>query len=390
MMSHSFALRFVVLAQIVGTLTSAFAAGDLESRLSDGNRRYQSVLNALDIKYARGGGDPADETPASYFKRYPDLAVTRIHARGESDSAPGKLALMVSSDPLLGAPIIQGFRDWSQASSSPNPTSLNLSRFKAKKAWDISALVPSSIASLIDRYTQSRVNCWNIASFSSGLTRGIYGMKPLEFNHLMKSPLVRKLGASDATMPGDLVVFRTVNTADVDKVDPKNESHAAVYISERMMLSKNGAKEERVTKLADSRLVFTTYVLPEANSGLSPIAVDTYRVVKTFEGFVEEQRSSLSQGLLDALVILAELETITKFVNADADNFDQDNASDEEMDRFQEQVREQRKLMYQKARQLKDLSNPVLLQNPDFTWQSPEVGIWQLIDARLGGMLVSL
>lgn len=109
-------------------------------------------------------------------------------------------------------------------------------------------------------------NCWEFACYLTGSIHSITGgMDEEEFAFWLTTSKYKKLGATEVPQPGDLVAIRTKT------VDGKiGDAHGAVYISERLMLSKNGIAFEDPYRLQSTDEVFGTYMPKLPKSCINP------------------------------------------------------------------------------------------------------------------------
>jgi hypothetical protein len=78
----------------------------------------------------------------------------------------------------------------------------------------------------------------------------LHETSPIEFNFWIESPLARKLNDNESLKPGDVIVFRQGN----------DEVHTAVFLTPRVVLSKNGTEETRPYRIMEINEMAAQYL----------------------------------------------------------------------------------------------------------------------------------
>ncbi len=82
-------------------------------------------------------------------------------------------------------------------------------------------------------------NCWGHSALVAGTVNGVKELSADGFTYLMRSPLCHRLTATEQPRAGDLIVFRGAEVKNGRA--SYSEVHTAVWISDRLWSSKNGA-----------------------------------------------------------------------------------------------------------------------------------------------------
>jgi len=123
---------------------------------------------------------------------------------------------------------------------------------------DISACVPPLVNEVHGyRPKNEGPNCWNLCLVMQHVLPGLRYTTPQEMTFFLQSPLCRKLDATENKRPGDIGAIREDDGGVLDEV------HGFIYLSETMVYSKNGYRNNTAFKLQSSDGVYDHYGVPD-------------------------------------------------------------------------------------------------------------------------------
>ena len=244
----------------------------------------------------------------SFWSHYPRFGFTIVDKRFILTTKTKELNLKLQNDLIA-------WKTSAGESIGESAPEIKLAQIAEGVSYDVTSLLPKGALELHGRLAKRNVNCWSTACYATGITNGLFGMNAFHFAFWMESPLAAKLSLNEEILPGDVVVYRK----------GKEESHAALYVSEDLTLSKNGkgddlfllqdAREvsylyQRSEKPEDSTLPFKKQTFPKDKD----ITTSIYRV-KPWGKFLEENKAQITPELKAALNELDQLERHSIFYN---------------------------------------------------------------------------
>lgn len=120
-------------------------------------------------------------------------------------------------------------------------------------AWDITDILNETIRSKLGlKSNVDGPNCWNLCLVHSGIAQDEHSTYPTEFTHWLKSSLAEEILDPKDLEPGDIVAIR--------HDERRGETHGFIYISPRIVLSKNGASKHSANELLDINEVGNLYL----------------------------------------------------------------------------------------------------------------------------------
>jgi len=164
---------------------------------------------------------------------------------------------------------------------------------------DVTSLIPNKFLGLNEYHSPSDgPNCWNLAMYLSQVSFSLHETSPKEFKFFIESPLAKKLSETDFIQAGDIIVFR----------NGSDEVHAAVFLSPRLVISKNGTEETRPYRIMALNEMAAQYHNPHPIFGTR--LSDQWFVVRLspLNKYVNENRARLSTNILAAYESLHVLE----------------------------------------------------------------------------------
>lgn len=116
---------------------------------------------------------------------------------------------------------------------------------------DVTSLIPKTFGTL-NEFSPPRngPNCWNFSLYFNRIAFSLHETSPAEFKFWIESPLARKLNDSESLKPGDIIVFRLGN----------DEVHTAVFLTPKIVLSKNGTEETRPYRIMELNEMTAQYL----------------------------------------------------------------------------------------------------------------------------------
>ena len=162
-------------------------------------------------------------------------------------------------------------------------------------AYDITDFADPLAKRLVGRWVFDGPNCWNLCLIHRELTGAIAATRDTEFRHWMASPLSQEVRNVADLQPGDIVAFRQGD----------EEVHGAVYLSPRILLTKNGTEEVRPYRLMDLNEVYNVY-RPMSND------IKLFRV-KALPAFLAENPALKTPALTDLMTKMSALDAKISF-----------------------------------------------------------------------------
>ncbi len=164
---------------------------------------------------------------------------------------------------------------------------------------DVTSLIPKTFNALNEFYSpNSGPNCWNFSLYFNRIAFSLHETSPIEFKFWIESPLARKLNDNESLKPGDVIVFRLGD----------DEVHTAVFLTPRVVLSKNGTEVTRPYRIMEINEMAAQYlnVHPVFGTRLS----DHWFVVRlsSLEKYYGENKSKFGLVVQNAYADLLILE----------------------------------------------------------------------------------
>lgn len=307
-----------------------------------------------------GDGFSISEEHEAFWEKHPRFGITLIQ---------DKFVLVTRSIELNRQ--LQGeLKSWLEASGEKATSEpVEFAGFPAEGAiaFDVTGILPKFAREYHWRDT-TRGNCWGVACLATGLARGVTSMNDAEFTLLLESDLVKRVTSRDQLKPGDLIAIRAASKHRT----LESEIHGAVYVSDNLMFSKNGAGEGPL-RLQDSNEVLYTYMVhvPKIMGLRIAPVIEVYRVTP-LDSYIEAHKTELAPELLEALAQLKTAELLSTDVHI----------SDRDVEAEIDQVRwrANKKQLFQLRSKLYDLSQAKL--SGPATEHKPSNFLWKLIRQR--------
>jgi hypothetical protein len=296
----------------------------------------------------------------------------QFHQRFGIIKIDGRLTL-ISRSIALGQKIARDLFAWTvrrgeHARVLPRPS--RSTHVEGAIEWDVTDISPRIAQQLVGTFSNGGgPNCWNLALLSSGLTRGIYGVRSEEMTLWTRSPLAHRVGLGERRLPGDMVVIRLAN---------QEEWHAAIWVSENLVFTKNGAGEGKPYRLMDLAEMYGTYLgYPNINS---PTHISVWRF-DPFDQYLRDREQRISSELQTALKELREFEVQSFRFNLSLDDDSTDSEGSGED--YNNLWREYRARLRDARTRLQSLASHARVQSPN---DVDAIFLWNLIDVRIGSL----
>ncbi len=166
----------------------------------------------------------------------------------------------------------------------------DLNRLDQKCEANITSCVPNHINLFHNKSPYiSGPNCWNLTLVKSGILQNLRYSSPEEMKLYLNSPLCEALQKNQQRLPGDIGSIKTYDNELI---------HAFVYVSEKLVYSKNGVEKINPYALQELNTVYDEYhlnSLPDQcrENTMDPncsIGIEFYRC-KSLQGFLNVNNS---------------------------------------------------------------------------------------------------
>lgn len=118
--------------------------------------------------------------------------------------------------------------------------------------YDVTNLMNDTVRNLLDVQPRSGPNCWNLCLVHARSIERFTSVSANEFRHWVNGPYSQEIKKISHLRPGDILSIH----------DNWGVSHAAIYISDKMVLTKNGGDGSRGYRLMDINEMGSIYFQP--------------------------------------------------------------------------------------------------------------------------------
>lgn len=344
---------------IVALLSAAPPAS--ATTVSEYTRHCRSLLVTAGDDYSQ------EEEIEEFWERHDRFAIIEKGGR----------FILVTRDAAMNHALQDDLRRWTESRGEtvlPHRTLMKHSPVEDSVAYDVDNLMPAVARRF--HWCFGRVNGWSTAAYMAGLTDGLFRMEANEFKLWLASPLARPLGENEDLQAGDVITYRS----DMDTgASPSGEIHAAIYISDNLVFSKNGAAEQPL-RVQDSLEVAAQYMNTRLMQRISS-RIEAFRV-RPFSAFVAEYGAALTAESAALLADLRRYDELTVGQNVDERI---DTESDEYQARWRAEMTELRNLrkdLRRRAKAALEALGPTPAEGAAF---EPNRFLWTIASLRTAG-----